>query len=90
MGPEAAGRLTYPKPTAGNAVTMSSSLPEQFHTRFRFTSTGLAFNLGGILGGAVPPLIAGARLQPTGAGQLDSCSFSRNAASRPLLLPKQS
>ncbi len=33
-------------------------LPELFRTRYRYTGAGTGYNLGGILGGAVPPLIA--------------------------------
>ncbi|WP_197379500.1 MFS transporter [Mycolicibacterium mengxianglii] len=38
---------------------MAAFLPEIFATRYRYSGAGLAFNLGGIVGGAVPPLIAG-------------------------------
>ncbi len=38
---------------------MPSFVPELFATRYRYTGAGLALNLAGILGGAVPPLIAG-------------------------------
>ena len=37
-----------------------------FATKFRYTGAGLAFNLGGILGGAMPPLVAGALLAEYG------------------------
>lgn len=33
-------------------------LPEMFESRFRYTGAGLSYNLGGIFGGAIPPLIA--------------------------------
>ncbi|AKS33825.1 MFS transporter [Mycolicibacterium goodii] len=33
-------------------------LPEMFQSRFRYTGAGLSYNLGGILGGAVPPILA--------------------------------
>ncbi|MDR6173570.1 MFS family permease [Nocardioides zeae] len=33
-------------------------LPELFETRFRYTGAGAGYNLGGVLGGAVPPLLA--------------------------------
>ncbi|MGW0042859.1 MFS transporter [Rhodococcus sp. NPDC003348] len=33
-------------------------LPEMFHTRYRYTGAGLGYNLAGVLGGAIPPLIA--------------------------------
>jgi metabolite-proton symporter len=34
--------------------------PEIFPTRYRYTAAGLAFNIGGIVGGAIPPTSAGA------------------------------
>jgi MFS family permease len=33
-------------------------LPETFPTRYRYTGTGMSFNLAGIVGGALPPLVA--------------------------------
>ncbi|MFF3373785.1 MFS transporter [Streptomyces sp. NPDC002680] len=33
-------------------------LPELFHTRYRYTGAGMGYNLGGILGGAVPLVVA--------------------------------
>lgn len=33
-------------------------LPEMFATRYRYTGAGLGYNLAGVLGGAIPPLIA--------------------------------
>lgn len=33
-------------------------LPELFDTRFRYTAAGLCYNISGVLGGAVPPLVA--------------------------------
>ena len=45
---------------------MASFIPETFETRFRYTRAGLSFNLAGILGGAVPPLVAGALLASLG------------------------
>ncbi|OAK51549.1 MFS transporter [Rhodococcoides kyotonense] len=33
-------------------------LPELFQTRFRYTGAGLGYNLAGVLGGAVPPILA--------------------------------
>jgi MFS family permease len=35
-----------------------ASLPEMFQSRFRYTGAGLSYNLGGIIGGAVPPILA--------------------------------
>ena len=37
----------------------ASFTPEIFPTRYRYTGAGLAFNLGGIIGGAMPPTSAG-------------------------------
>jgi MFS family permease len=34
-------------------------IPELFSTRYRYTGSALAVNLAGVIGGAVPPLIAG-------------------------------
>ncbi len=33
-------------------------LPEMFATRYRYTGAGMGYNLAGVLGGAVPPLLA--------------------------------
>jgi MFS family permease len=33
-------------------------LPELFETRYRYTGAGLSYNLAGVVGGAVPPLLA--------------------------------
>lgn len=46
---------------------IASFLPEIFATRYRYTGAGLAFNLAGIVGGAVPPLIAGVLVSTFGA-----------------------
>ncbi|MFC9735729.1 MFS transporter [Streptomyces roseolus] len=35
-------------------------MPELFHTRYRYSATGFAYNVAGVLGGAVPPLVAAA------------------------------
>lgn len=35
-------------------------MPELFHTRYRYTATGFSYNVAGVLGGAVPPLVAAA------------------------------
>lgn len=53
---------------AGVVVTLSifglafgpvgAYLPELFETRFRYTGAGAGYNLGGVVGGAVPPLLA--------------------------------
>jgi metabolite-proton symporter len=46
---------------------MGALLPELFHTRYRYSGAAFAYSLGGILGGAVPPLIA-TQLQATALG----------------------
>lgn len=46
---------------------MGSFIPELFATRYRYTGAGLALNLAGILGGAVPPMVAGPLLTHYGA-----------------------
>src|SRR6185436_7038273 len=33
-------------------------LPELFQSRVRYTGAGLSYNLGGIIGGAIPPILA--------------------------------
>ncbi|MGJ9413578.1 MFS transporter [Aeromicrobium sp. CF4.19] len=33
-------------------------LPEMFPSRYRYTGAGLSYNLGGIIGGAIPPILA--------------------------------
>lgn len=37
---------------------LGAFLSELFHTRYRYTATGLSYSLAGMLGGAIPPLIA--------------------------------
>jgi len=37
---------------------MTSFIPETFAMRYRYTGTALAHNIGGILGGGVPPVIS--------------------------------
>ncbi|MFI6292465.1 MFS transporter [Nonomuraea sp. NPDC050790] len=46
---------------------MGAYLPELFRTEYRYSGASLAYSLGGVLGGAVPPLVATA-LQGSGAG----------------------
>ena len=46
---------------------LASFIPEIFATRYRYSGAGLTFNLGGIIGGAVPPLISGALLAAYGS-----------------------
>lgn len=49
---------------------MAAFLPEIFATRYRYSGAGLAFNLGGIVGGAVPPIIAGPLVDLFGPGAI--------------------
>jgi MFS family permease len=37
---------------------LGAYLPELFPARYRYTATGMGYNLGGVLGGAVSPLVA--------------------------------
>ncbi|MGF2943919.1 MFS transporter [Mycobacterium sp. Lab-001] len=48
----------------------ASFVPELFATRYRYTGTALSSNLAGILGGALPPLIAGTLLASFGSWAL--------------------
>jgi MFS family permease len=49
------------------AGPIAAFIPELFATSYRYSATALAMNLAGVVGGAVPPLIAGA-LQVTYGG----------------------
>jgi MFS family permease len=46
---------------------MASFIPETFATRYRYSGAGLALNLAGLLGGAIPPLIAGPLMATAGS-----------------------
>lgn len=46
---------------------IGSFLPEIFATRYRYTGAGLSFNLAGIVGGAIPPLVAGVLVATLGS-----------------------
>jgi len=37
---------------------IGAMLPELFETRYRYTGAGVGYNLAGIIGGAIPPIIA--------------------------------
>ncbi|MGQ0464326.1 MAG: MFS transporter [Sporichthyaceae bacterium] len=52
---------------------LAAYLPELFDTRYRYTAAGLGFNLGGVLGGAVPILIAHEILQRANSFVLGAC-----------------
>jgi MFS family permease len=45
---------------------LTSFIPEIFATHYRYTGAGLAFNAGGMIGGAVPPMLAGALVATVG------------------------
>ncbi|GAA3224721.1 MFS transporter [Nonomuraea helvata] len=46
---------------------MGAYLPELFKTQFRYSGASVAYSLGGVLGGAVPPLVA-TSMQASGLG----------------------
>lgn len=46
---------------------MTAFVPELFDTRHRYTGAGLALNVAGIVGGALPPIIAGPLLSRYGS-----------------------
>jgi MFS family permease len=46
---------------------LAAFIPEMFATRYRYTGAGLAFNAGGIIGGAMPPMLAGALVANVGS-----------------------
>ncbi|MER6948679.1 MFS transporter [Nonomuraea sp. NPDC000554] len=48
---------------------MGAYLPELFRTEFRYSGASVAYSLGGVLGGAVPPLVA-TSMQASGLGVL--------------------
>jgi Na+/melibiose symporter-like transporter len=45
----------------------ASMLPEIFHTRYRTTGVGVAYNLGSVIAGAIPPILAAALLAAYGS-----------------------
>lgn len=47
-------------------IAVTAYLPESFPTRYRSTGVGIAFNLGSIVGGAIPPIIAAPLLESGG------------------------
>ncbi|MCD0453510.1 MHS family MFS transporter [Actinocorallia sp. API 0066] len=42
-------------------------LPELFNTRYRYTASGFCYNIAGVLGGAVPPIVAAALISAYGS-----------------------
>ncbi|GAA1713917.1 MHS family MFS transporter [Propioniferax innocua] len=45
-------------------------LPEAFDTKYRYTGAGMAYNLAGVLGGGVAPLVAASMSSPTHIGYM--------------------
>jgi MFS family permease len=56
----------YAVAATGSAPT-AAFIPELFSTRYRYTGSALAVNLAGVIGGALPPLIAGTLLATYGS-----------------------
>jgi MFS family permease len=56
----------YAVAAIGSAPT-AAFIPELFSTRYRYTGSALSVNLAGVLGGALPPLIAGTLLATYGS-----------------------
>jgi nitrate/nitrite transporter NarK len=48
----------YATAAIGSGPT-AAFIPELFSTRYRYTGSALAVNVAGVVGGALPPLIAG-------------------------------
>jgi MFS family permease len=46
---------------------IAAYLPEMFDTRYRYTAAGLAYNLGGVIGGALPIIVAHQILKHSGS-----------------------
>jgi MFS family permease len=59
----------YAVASTGGAPT-AAFIPELFSTRYRYTGSALAVNLAGVLGGALPPLIAGTLRATYGSGTI--------------------
>ena len=58
--------VMYAVGAIGNAPT-AAFIPELFSTRYRYTGSALSVNLAGVVGGALPPLIAGTLLATYGS-----------------------
>ncbi|MET7640779.1 MFS transporter [Streptomyces sp. NPDC005438] len=52
--------------------TTTAFLPEIFHTSYRSTATGVSYNLGSLLAGAVPPIVAAPLLAAYGSAVVAS------------------
>ncbi|MCK9903914.1 MHS family MFS transporter [Frankia sp. Cpl3] len=52
---------------AGHGFGVAGSfMSELFHTRYRYTAAGLSYSLAGVIGGAIPPLIAASIIDSQG------------------------
>ena len=60
---------------------LASFIPEIFATRYRYTASGLSYNVGGIIGGAVPPLVAAALLSTFGSWAISAMMAGLTALS---------
>ena len=49
---------------------LAAFLPELFDTRYRYTAAGLGYNLAGVLGGAIPILVANEMLREWGSDSI--------------------
>ena len=49
---------------------MAAFVPEMFATRYRYTGVGLSYNIGGIIGGGIPPVISEYLLSAYGNGSI--------------------
>ncbi|HUO41173.1 MAG TPA: MFS transporter, partial [Mycobacterium sp.] len=50
-----------------SSAPLVSFIPETFATRYRYTGAAVSFSVGGIVGGAVPPMLATALLASLGS-----------------------
>lgn len=60
---------------------IASYLPGLFATRYRYTGTALAYNIGGVLGGALPPVISPALVSSYGSWAVGAMMAGVGAAS---------
>jgi len=52
------------------AAATTALIPETFRTSYRSTGTGVSFNLGSVIGGAIPPIVAAPLLAAFGSSAL--------------------
>ena len=60
---------------------MGAFLPELYGTRLRYSSASVSYNLGGVLGGALAPLVATELLASTGAWSISLYVLAMSAIS---------